>query len=110
MSDIVEVTDATFADEVLKSDLPVVVDFWAEWCGPCRIIAPILKELAGEMKGKVKIAKIDVDSNKGVAGQFGIQGIPTLIFFRDGKPVDQKVGVAGKDVLREAMEKLTGGS
>lgn len=106
MSDIVEVTDKTFQAEVLDSSLPVVVDFWAEWCAPCRMIAPILEALARELKGKVKITKLDVDSNPATAGRFGIQGIPTLIFFRNGAPIDQRVGVAGEAELREALERL----
>jgi thioredoxin 1 len=106
MSDVVEVTDQTFQAEVLESELPVVVDFWAEWCAPCRMVAPILKKLAAEMKGKVKIAKLDVDSNRSTAGQFGIQGIPTLIFFRGGRPVDQRIGLSSEADLRAAVERL----
>ena len=106
MSDIVEVTDQTFQAEVLESNLPVVVDFWAEWCGPCRMMAPILEGLATELKGKVKITKLDVDTNGATAGRFGIQGIPTLIFFRDGAPVDQRVGLSSEADLRAAVEKL----
>ena len=106
MSDIVEVTDQTFQTEVLESKLPVVVDFWAEWCAPCKMITPILEEFAAELKGKIKFTKIDVDSNRAVAGQFGIQAIPTLIFFRGGAPVDQRVGVSSKADLRTAVERL----
>jgi thioredoxin 1 len=106
MGKIAHVTDATFEQEVLGSTLPVVVDFWAEWCGPCRLLAPILEELAAELDGKVKIAKLDVDENPVTPGLFGIQGIPTLVFFRDGKPVGQEVGVKGKEYLRSVMERM----
>ena len=106
MSDVVVVTEQTFQAEVLDSKVPVVVDFWAAWCAPCLMVAPTLEKLAAEMKGKVKFTKLDVDSNRSIAGQFGIQGIPTLIFFRDGKAVDQRVGVSSEADLRAAVERL----
>jgi thioredoxin 1 len=94
-----KVTDASFEADVLKSAEPVVVDFWAEWCGPCKMIGPSLEEIAGEMAGKVKIAKVNVDENPGVAGQLGIRSIPTLMIFKDGKLAAQKVGAAPKGEL-----------
>lgn len=95
----VKVTDASFETDVVKSELPVVVDFWAEWCGPCKMIGPSLEEISTEMAGKVKIAKINVDENPGVAAQFGIRSIPTLMLFKDGKLAGQKVGAAPKSEL-----------
>ncbi|NDA48700.1 MAG: thioredoxin [Alphaproteobacteria bacterium] len=95
----VKVTDASFEADVLNSTVPVVVDFWAEWCGPCKMIGPSLEEIAGEMAGKVKITKVNVDENPGVAGKLGIRSIPTLMLFKDGKLSSQKVGAAPKGEL-----------
>lgn len=95
----VAVTDATFEDEVVKSDLPVVVDFWAEWCGPCKSIGPVLEELSTEMDGKVKIAKVNVDEDSAIAAQLGVRGIPALFIFKNGQVVSNRAGAAPKAAL-----------
>ena len=92
-------TDATFDQDVLKASGPVVVDFWAEWCGPCRMIAPALEEISKSLDGKVKIVKLNVDENPEIAGKFGVRSIPTLMIFKDGKLADQKVGALSKGDL-----------
>ena len=104
MAHPVEVTDTTFDEEVIKSDAPVMVDFWADWCAPCKMIAPIVEELAEEFDGKVKFAKMDVDSNPKTPTQYGIRGIPTLLIFNGGKPVDQVVGAVPKSALKRRLE------
>ena len=105
MSDnIVHVTDASFENEVLSSDLPVLVDFWAEWCGPCKMIAPVLVEIADEYAGKIKVCKIDVDANPDTAPKFGIRGIPTLIIFKNGNQEATKVGALSKAQLAEFID------
>ncbi len=100
----VKVTDASFEHDVLQSSEPVVVDFWAEWCGPCKMIGPSLEEIATEMAGKVKIAKINVDENQNVPAQFGIRSIPTLMLFKDGKLAATKVGAAAKGDLQRWIQ------
>ena len=100
----VAVTDATFEAEVVNSDIPVVVDFWAEWCGPCKMIGPVLEELSAEMEGKVKIAKVDVDSNPNSAASMGVRGIPALFIFKDGKVVSNRAGAAPKAALQGWIE------
>ena len=101
---IVHVTDASFDSEVLGSELPVLVDFWAEWCGPCKMIAPVLNEIADEYAGKVKVCKVDVDANPDVPPKFGIRGIPTLILFKGGNAEATKVGALSKTQLTEFVE------
>ncbi|PAP75807.1 thioredoxin [Rubrivirga marina] len=108
MSAYVTGTDANFEAEVLNSDQPVLVDFWATWCGPCRTIAPTIEEIASEYDGKAKVVKLDVDNNPQTAMKYGIRSIPSLLFFKDGKPVDQMVGVVPKRVLAEKLDTLAG--
>ncbi|MBC7137468.1 MAG: thioredoxin [Defluviimonas sp.] len=98
------VTDATFDAEVRQSDIPVVVDFWAEWCGPCRQIGPALEEIAAEMEGKVKIVKVNVDENPDSPAKLGVRGIPALFMFKDGKVVSNKVGAAPKAALQSWIQ------
>jgi len=100
-----EITDATF-EEVLNSGKPVVIDFWAEWCGPCRMVGPIVDELSNEYSEKVVIGKVDVDSNDEITSKYGIRNIPTILFFKNGELVDKQVGAAQKTVLKEKIDKL----
>ena len=104
MAHPIHITDDTFEEEVIKSETPVLVDFWAEWCAPCKMIAPIVEELAEELDGKVKFAKLDVDANPKTATSYGIRGIPTLLIFNGGKPVDQVVGAVPKSVLKSRLD------
>ena len=97
-------TEETFAREVLDSDRPVLVDFWAAWCGPCRALSPIVEELAAEFEGRVKVGKLNVDDNPGVAGRYGIRSIPTLLVFQQGNLADSVIGVVPKTVLREKLD------
>ncbi|MFP4322134.1 MAG: thioredoxin [Anaerolineales bacterium] len=101
-----DVTDQTFMRDVIESELPVVVDFWAEWCGPCRMVAPILEKLAKEYAGRVRVAKVDVDANPGLSQQFRIQSIPTMMFVKEGKIVGQTAGAAPEAALRDVFEQL----
>lgn len=105
---VVEVSDSSFQSEVLDSDVPVLVDFWAPWCGPCKTIAPVLEELAGDYTGRVKIAKVNVDENREYAAKFDVRGIPNLILFKGGELKDQIIGAAAKQELISAIEKVLG--
>jgi thioredoxin 1 len=100
-----EISNANFKSEVIESSMPVLVDFWAPWCGPCKMIAPVLDELAKEYEGKIKIVKLNVDDNQGTATEFGIKGIPTLILFKDGKVLEQTIGAQSKELLKKMVEK-----
>jgi thioredoxin 1 len=108
MKTTIEINDTDFEAEVLKSTQPVVVDFWAEWCGPCKMLAPVLDEIATEQSGRVKVAKVNVDNNPTLAGRFGIQSIPTLLYFAGGKLRHQTVGAAGKKAIVAKLEELVG--
>ena len=101
----VELTESNFSQEVLTSDKPVLIDFWAEWCGPCKMVAPVVEELAKEYDGKLKVGKLDVDHHQAVATQYGIRSIPTLLIFKGGKVVDQIVGAVPKKILAEKVSK-----
>lgn len=100
----VEITDTNFTAEVEKSDIPVLIDFWAVWCGPCRMIAPIVEELAQEYQGQLKVGKLDVDNNPGVPTRFGIRSIPTLLLFKNGSVVEQIVGAVPKNYIIEKIK------
>jgi len=106
MAKYIEVTDASFDDDVLKSDIPVLVDFWAVWCAPCRMIAPIVEELAAEKEGTLKVAKVDVDNNPEIAMKFGIRSIPTLLIFKNGQVVDQMIGAVAKAMIESKLDKV----
>jgi thioredoxin 1 len=106
MKPTIEITEANFEAEVLKSAQPVLVDFWAEWCGPCKMLAPVLDEIATEQSGRVRIAKVNVDSNPALAARYGIQSIPTLLYFANGEVRHQTVGVVGKKVIVSKLEGL----
>ena len=106
MGNYVELNDANFEEEVLKSDIPVLVDFWAEWCAPCRVIEPLVDELAQQYSGKVKVGKMDVDQNPQSSMNYGIRSIPTLLFFKEGKPVEQLLGAVPKDQIEEKITEL----
>lgn len=106
MAENVEFTDANFEDEVLKSDIPVLVDFWAEWCAPCKIVSPVVQEIADDYEGKLKVGKINVDRHAQVAARFGIRSIPTLMIFKDGKVADQIVGAVPKKHVAGAVDRV----
>ena len=106
MAKPMDVTDTTFEQEVLKADKPVLVDFWAPWCGPCRMVAPIVEELAEEYDGKVKFVKLNTDDNPNTAVKYGIRSIPTLLVFKDGKPVNQVIGFRPKSDLKRRLDEV----
>ncbi|HQK70811.1 MAG TPA: thioredoxin [Bacteroidales bacterium] len=103
---VLEVTDSNFEEIVLKSEKPVIVDFWAEWCGPCRRIAPFIEEISKEYEGKVVVAKCNVDNNPEVVSKLGIRNIPSVIYFKNGKEVDRQVGAVAKNIFTDKLEKL----
>jgi len=105
---VVTLTDDNFSDEVLDSDVPVLVDFWATWCGPCRQIAPIIEDLADEFEGRAKVAKMDVDDNPATPQQYGVRSIPTLLFIKNGEVEEQMIGAAPKKQLSKKLEALVG--
>ena len=104
MSGIVHVTDASFEEVVLKSDIPVLVDYWAEWCGPCKVIAPVLEEIADEYQGKMRVCKLDIDANEATPPKYGIRGIPTLMLFKEGNVEATKVGALSKSQLAAFLD------
>lgn len=105
-ANIVSLSETNFAEEVLKSSVPVLVDFWAEWCGPCKMLAPVLDELAGEFDGRVKIAKVNIDDHQALATEYGIRAIPTLLLFKEGQVAEQIVGMRNKRDLKLSLEKV----
>ena len=106
MKPTIEINEENFEAEVIQSDQPVLVDFWAEWCGPCKMLAPVLDEIANEQAGRVKVAKVNVDTNPVLAARFGIQSIPTLLYFAGGEVRDKTVGVTGKRGIISKLEKI----
>jgi thioredoxin 1 len=103
---MLEITESNFEKEVLKSDIPVVLDFWAEWCGPCRMLAPVFEELSRDFKGRLKFAKVNVDENDKVANKFGVRGIPCLVVTNKGEEIDRIVGYAPKEIIKKKIEEM----
>jgi thioredoxin 1 len=108
MANVLEINDSNFEQEVGKSAVPVLVDFTATWCGPCKMLAPVIEELAGEYKGRVKVGKLDIDDNQATAQKFQIRGVPTVLLFQNGKVVDQMVGVAPKSKFQNMLTRVLG--
>ena len=106
MAEPIQVSDSDFVQEVLESDTPVLVDFWADWCAPCKMVAPLIDELANEYDGKIKFTKVDVDNNPETAMKYGIRSIPTLLVFKDGNPIDQLVGALPKAVIKKKLDEV----
>ena len=106
MAEILDVTDATFENEILKSATPVIIDFWAEWCAPCRAIAPFVKDLAASYSGKVKVVKMNIDENPGTPGRYGVRAIPTVLAFKNGAVVGQITGARPKSAFEDMVQKL----
>ena len=106
MASILEVTDDSFDSEIINADIPAMVDFWAEWCGPCKMVSPVVEELAGQYTGKIKMAKMDVDKNRQTPAKFGIRNIPTLILFKGGEVVNTIIGAQPKSSIEEQLKKL----
>lgn len=106
MSNLVEITENNFEQEVISSDVPVLIDFWAVWCGPCKMVAPIVEELATEYAGKLKVGKCDVDSNQSIAVKYGIRSIPTLLVFKNGEVVQQMIGASPKQVIQSKVDEI----
>lgn len=104
MAGTVKISDSTFDSEVVASEIPALVDFWAEWCGPCKMIAPVLEQLSGDLNGKLKVCKLNVDENSEVPGKFGVMSIPTLIIFKDGEEKDRIIGYHSAEQLKKAVE------
>lgn len=102
----IEITDANFEEQVLKSDKPVIIDFWAEWCGPCRMVGPIVQEIGDDYAEKAIVGKVNVDDNPGVTAKFGIRNIPTILFFKNGEVVDKQVGAVPKQILAGKLEAI----
>jgi thioredoxin 1 len=106
MANAVEITDANFEELIKNSDKPILIDFWAEWCGPCKMLTPVIEELALEYKGKAIIGKLDVDSNPNTSAMFGVRSIPTLLVFKNGEVVDKQVGVVPKNILAQKLDAI----
>ena len=106
MSKEMTITDSSFEQDVLKSDVPVLVDFWAPWCGPCKIVAPVVEEIAGEYDGKIKVGKVNTDENQQIAAKYGIMSIPTLMIFKNGEPAERLVGAQPKQAITEKIDSV----